>query len=392
MAKKAEPPAKKNVLGRVKNHLKMGIVGLPNVGKSSLFNLLTKAQAKAENFPFCTIEPNEARVPLPDDRFSWLCEVYQPASKVPAYLEVWDIAGLVRGASEGEGLGNAFLANIMSVDGIYHVIRIFEDSDVTHVEGDIEPIRDLDIISSELRIKDQQVIEKLIQPMRRMANSDPKHRPELAIHEKFKEWLDSGKDIRDGNWNNKEIEVLNKILFLTAKPVVYLVNMSTEDYVSKKNKWLGKIAQWVKTNAPGTPIIPFSVALEQKLIDMPTQADKEAYLASLGAGTKSGLDKIVQAGYGALNLATFFTCGPDEVRAWPVMGGSKAPQAAGTIHTDFEACFIRAEVMAFADLKELGSESAVKAAGKYRTEGKGYDVVDGDIMLIKHNAGGAKKK
>jgi len=185
---------------------------------------------------------------------------------------------------------------------------------------------------------------------------------------------------------------LNKILFLTAKPVVYLVNMSTEDYIHKKNKWLGKIAQWVKTNAPGTPIIPFSVNLEQKLIDMATPADREAYLNSLAPGTKSALEKIVQAGYTSLNLVTFFTCGADEVRAWPVMGGSKAPQAAGTIHTDFEACFIRADVMAYKDLRELGTESNVKAAGKYRTEGKNYDVEDGDIMLIKHNAGGAGKK
>jgi len=390
--KKEEAPAKKPVLGRVKSHLKMGIVGMPNVGKSSLFNLLTKAQAKASNFPFCTIEPNEARVPMPDDRFTWLCEMYQPLSKVPAYLEVWDIAGLVRGAAEGEGLGNNFLSNIMSVDGIFHVIRLFEDADVTHVEGDIEPLRDLDIISTELRKKDLQVLDKTIQPLSRSAQTDPTKRAEVAMLQKFRDWIDSGKDIKDGDWVNKEIEALNRLLLLTSKPVVYLINMSTEDYVNKKNKWLGKIANWVKTNHPGSGIIPFSITLEERLMEMSTAAEKEDYLRSLGEGVKSGLDKIVRAGYDALLLNTFFTCGADEVRAWPVQQGMKAPQAAGTIHSDFEEYFIKAEVMGYADLKELGSEGAVKAAGKFRQEGKAYEVLDGDIMLIKHNAGGAKKK
>jgi obg-like ATPase 1 len=391
-SKKQEPPAKKGVLGRVKSHLKMGIVGMPNVGKSSLFNLLTKAQAKASNFPFCTIEPNEARVPLPDERFNWLCELYRPKSMVSSYLEVWDIAGLVRGASEGEGLGNNFLSNIMSVDGIFHVIRIFEDADVTHVEGDIEPLRDLDIISTELRLKDMQLVDKTIQPIARMANSDPTKRAEVTMYEKFKDYMGTAKDIKDGEWSNKEIEVLNRLLFLTAKPVVYLINMSTEDYINKKNRWLGKIANWVKTNHPGTTMIPFSITLEEKLMQMNTPAEKEEYLKSLGDGVKSALDKITQAGFAALQLNNFFTCGADEVRAWPVQAGMKAPQAAGSIHGDFEEYFIKAEVMSFADLRELGSESLVKSNGKYRIEGKNYDVQDGDIMLIKHNAGGAKKK
>lgn len=255
-----------------------------------------------------------ARVPLPDERFNWLCENYQPASKVPAYLEVWDIAGLVRGASEGEGLGNNFLSNIMSVDGIFHVIRIFEDADVTHVEGDIEPLRDLEIISTELRLKDIQVVDKLIAPLARVAGSDPTKRAEVAQLQKFKDWLASGKEIKDGDWNNKEIEALNKILFLTAKPVVYLVNMSTDDFVSKKNKWLGKIANWVKTNHPGTPIIPFSITIEQRLMELKTPAEKEDLLRSYGEGVKSSLDKIIQSGFQALQLNTFFTCGADEVR------------------------------------------------------------------------------
>jgi len=311
---------------------------------------------------------------------------------VSSYLEVWDIAGLVRGASEGEGLGNNFLSNIMSVDGIFHVIRIFEDADVTHVEGDIEPLRDLDIISTELRLKDMQLVDKTIQPIARMANSDPTKRAEVTLYEKFKDHMGTAKDIKDGEWSNKEIEVLNRLLFLTAKPVVYLINMSTEDYINKKNRWLGKIANWVKTNHPGTTMIPFSITLEEKLMQMNTPAENEEYLKSLGDGVKSALDKITQAGFAALQLNNFFTCGADEVRAWPVQAGMKAPQAAGSIHGDFEEYFIKAEVMSFADLRELGSESLVKSNGKYRIEGKNYEVQDGDIMLIKHNAGGAKKK
>eukprot|EP01123_Difflugia_compressa_P003947 TRINITY_DN15272_c0_g1_i1.p1 TRINITY_DN15272_c0_g1~~TRINITY_DN15272_c0_g1_i1.p1 ORF type:complete len:392 (+),score=77.81 TRINITY_DN15272_c0_g1_i1:111-1286(+) len=386
--KKEEAPAKKALLGRVKNHLKMGIVGLPNVGKSSLFNLLTKLSVKAENYPFCTKEPNKAQVPLPDDRWNWLCQLYTPASKVPSYLEVVDIAGLVRGANEGEGLGNAFLSNISAVDGIYHVVRVFEGDDVIHVEGSVDAIRDLDIISNELRLKDLQHVRNTYEPMARQAKSDPKKRLEAARYEKIIENLEKGLDIRECDWTSQEVDVLNEMLLLTAKPIIYILNMSEQDYIRQKNKWLPKVVTWIKEHSPGAPIIPVCVLLEEKVEACQSPEEKAQLLAELK--TKSQIDKIIQTGFQTLNLINFFTCGADEVRAWPIQSGTKAPQAAGTIHTDFEKKFIKAEVMKYAELKELGTEAAVRAAGKYRTEGKTYVVEDADILLIKHGGGGKK--
>eukprot|EP01124_Arcella_intermedia_P006680 TRINITY_DN1399_c1_g1_i8.p1 TRINITY_DN1399_c1_g1~~TRINITY_DN1399_c1_g1_i8.p1 ORF type:complete len:391 (+),score=88.13 TRINITY_DN1399_c1_g1_i8:44-1216(+) len=389
MKKKEEAP-KKIMLGRVKNHLKMGIVGLPNVGKSSLFNLLTKLEVKAENYPFCTKDPNKAQVPLPDAKWEFLCNIYQPASKVPSYLEVVDIAGLVKGANEGEGLGNAFLSHISAVDGIFHVIRVFEGEDIIHVEGSVDALRDLEIISNELRLKDLQHAKNIFEPMSRQARSDPQKRLELARYEKIVEHLEKGHDIREGDWTAQEVEILNDMLLLTAKPIIYIINMSEQDFVRQKNKWLPKVVQWIKEHSPGAPIIPVCVTFEQKLEALPSKEERDKLCAEMK--TKSQIDKIIQTGFQSLSLINFFTCGADEVRAWPVQVGTKAPQAAGTIHTDFEKKFIKAEVMKFDELKELGSEAAVKAAGKYRTEGKGYVVEDADILLIKHNAGGAAKK
>jgi obg-like ATPase 1 len=387
--KNVEEPGKKVLLGRVKNHLKMGIVGLPNVGKSSLFNLLTKLQVKAENYPFCTKEPNKAQVPLPDQKFEWLCEVYKPDSIIPSYLEVVDIAGLVKGAHEGEGLGNAFLSNISAVDGIYHVIRVFEGEDVIHVEGNIDALRDAEIISTELRLKDLDHARKIADPIIKHAKSDPQKRLDATRYEKIIEWLESGGDIREGSWNAQEIDLLNELLLLTAKPIIYIINMSQDDYIRQKNKWLPKLVGWIKEHSPGAPIIPICIKLEETLESLPDPVAKLEYLTELK--TKSQIPKIIQTGFQTLNLINFFTCGPDEVRAWPIQIGTKAPQAAGTIHTDFEKKFIKAEVMKYAELKELGSEPAVKAAGKYRTEGKSYVVEDSDILLIKHGAGGKKK-
>jgi len=378
------------LMGRVKNHLKMGIVGLPNVGKSSLFNLLTKLQVKAENYPFCTKEPNKAQVPLPDEKFDWLCQLFKPASKVPSYLEVVDIAGLVKGAHEGEGLGNAFLSNISTVDGIYHVIRVFEGEEVIHVEGNVDALRDAEIISTELRMKDLEHTRKMAEPILKHAKSDPQKRLEAARYEKILEWLEAGNDIREGTWNANEIDLLNELLLLTAKPIIYIINMSQEDYIRQKNKWLPKLVGWIKENSPGAPIIPICVKLEETIESLPSPEAKQQYLIELK--TKSQIDKIIQIGFQTLNLINFFTCGTDEVRAWPVQVGTKAPQAAGTIHTDFEKKFIKAEVMKYAELRELGTESAVRAAGKFRTEGKAYVVEDSDILNIKHGAGGGKKK
>jgi len=361
----------------------MGIVGLPNVGKSSLFNLMTKCEVKAENFPFCTIDPNVARVQLPDDRFNWLCEHYQPKSKVPSALEVVDIAGLVPGAHEGAGLGNAFLSHIGHVDGIYHMVRVFADPDIIHTEGELDAIRDLDIISNELRLKDLDIMKKKRIPLARFANTVPLKRPELAFFDKVIQILEEGKDVRNVDWNAKEVEFLQEQLMLTAKPVTVIINMSEKDFIRQNNKWLKPIFAWVTQHSPGSKIIPVSVALEQKVFPMTPEA-RESYLTE--NKTKSKLSQIIQSGFESIQLVNFFTCGADEVRAWPVMKGSLAPRAAGVIHGDFEKFFIKAEVFKFADLKELGTELAVKGAGKYRMQGKTYVVEDGDILLIKHNA------
>jgi len=383
--KKNAVPEAKPLIGRVGTNLKVGIVGLPNVGKSTFFNILTKSEAPAENFPFCTIDPNESRVPVPDERFDWLCNFYKPASKVPAHLSIMDIAGLVKGAHEGQGLGNAFLSHIRSVDAIFHLCRAFDSEEVTHVEGDVNPVRDIEIINEELRLKDEEYLGAQIEKAEKNLRSDKKSKPEYDILCKIKGVLvDQKKHIRYGDWNAYDIEVLNKHLFITSKPVIYLVNMSEKDYIRKKNKWLLKLKEWIDTNDTGAIMIPFSGAFEGKIFEMDTDA-RTAYLED--NKVTSALEKIIVQGYKALQLMYYFTGGHDEVKAWTIQKGTKAPQAAGRIHTDFEKGFIMAEVMKFNDLKEEGSEAAVKAAGKYRQQGKLYVVEDGDIILFKFNAG-----
>lgn len=385
--KKAEPEKLPPIIGRMGTNLKCGIVGLPNVGKSTFFNVLTKSQAAAENFPFCTIDPNESRVPVPDTRWEFLCNYYKPASKVPAFLNVVDIAGLVKGANEGQGLGNAFLSHISACDAIFHMTRAFEDDDVTHVEGDVNPVRDLSIILEELRLKDEEYILKHYEHLERVVvrGGEKSKKAEYDVMCKVKKLVvDEQKHVRFSDWAATDIDFLNKHLFLTAKPMIYLVNLSEKDYIRKKNKWLLKIKEWVDQNDPGATIIPFSGSLESKLIDMDTE-ERNKYLED--SKTTSSLEKIITQGYKALHLLYFFTVGPDEVKAWTVMKNTKSPQAAGRIHTDFEKGFIMAEVMKFADFKEEGTEAAVKAAGKYRQQGRNYIVEDGDIILFKFNAG-----
>ncbi|QDZ21264.1 ribosome-binding ATPase YchF [Chloropicon primus] len=379
----------KPMLGRFSSHLKIGIVGLPNVGKSTLFNTMTKCQVPAENFPFCTIEPNSARVNVPDERYNWLIETYKPKSKVPAFLEVVDIAGLVKGAAEGAGLGNAFLSNISAVDGIFHVLRAFDDTEVTHVEDRINPVEDIEIIAGELLAKDLARITAHLEDVSKKTRGGVKkeQEEEIAMCNKIKETLESGKEIRKQTWTGKEVDYLNTHGFLTAKPVVFLVNLSEKDYKRKKNKWLMKIHEWIQANSPGDVMIPYSGALESMLIDMPEDEGK-AYLEE--NKLTSCLDKIVKTGFAAINLIYFFTAGPDEVKCWQIRQGCKAPQAAGTIHTDFEKGFICAEVMKYDELREAGTESAVKAAGKYRQEGKNYVVGDGDVIFFKFNVGKGK--
>jgi obg-like ATPase 1 len=396
------PPKKKNdkevektvLIGRMGTNLKVGIVGLPNVGKSTFFNVLTKSsQAAAENFPFCTIDPNEARVAVPDERWDWLVAHHKPASKVPAFLNVTDIAGLVKGASEGQGLGNAFLSHIRACDAMFHLCRTFEDPDITHVEGDVDPIRDLDIINEELRLKDVEYFEKIFDECERMyvRGNDKKRKAEYEILSKIKKVLiEESRMIRYGDWNQADIEILNKHLFITAKSMIYLVNLSEKDFIRKKNKWLPKIKEYIDKNDPGATVIPFSGTFEQKLMDFETDDERKAYCEETKC--TSILDKIVVQGYKALQLQYFFTAGEDEVKAWTVQRGSTAPQAAGRIHTDFEKGFIMAEVMKFAAFKEHGSEAAVKAAGGYRQQGKNYIVEDGDIIFFKFNAGAGLTK
>ena len=351
--------------------MQVGIVGLPNVGKSTFFNVITKtSMAAAENFPFCTIDPNEARVPVPDERFDWLVQHHKPASKVPAFLNITDIAGLVKGASEGQGLGNAFLSHIKACDAMFHLCRTFEDPDITHVEGDVDPVRDLDIINEELRLKDIEGFDKVYDEVERKfcRGGDKTFKNEYEILCKIKKILiEEKKHLRFGEWNQNDIEVLNKHLFITAKPMIYLVNLSEKDFIRKKNKWLPKIKEYVDKNDPGATIIPISGSFEQKLMEMESEEDRKAYIEETKC--TSSLNKIVVQGYKALQLQYFFTAGPDEVKAWTIQKGSKAPQAAGRIHTDFEKGFIMAEVMKFDEYKEQGSEAAVKAAGGYRQQG-----------------------
>ncbi|OWZ49390.1 GTP-binding protein YchF [Cryptococcus neoformans var. grubii Br795] len=394
--KKKVVEEKKIRLGRPGNNLKVGIVGLPNVGKSSFFNTLSQTDlGKAANFPYATIDPEEARIPVPDERFDWLCSVYKPASKVPAFLTCIDIAGLTAGASTGAGLGNAFLSHVRAVDGIFQVVRAFDDAEVIHVEGDVDPLRDMQIISTELRLKDIEWVEKELDRLKKSSKNlgsvslaDKARKEEMATVEKILHTLvDENKDVRKGTWTSKEVEVINGLTLLTSKPITYLVNLSERDFVRKKNKWLPKIKAWIDENNPGDALIPFSVALEERLVSM-SDEEKAAEGEALGLGAKnpSALGKITTSGYASLDLIRYFTCGPDEVRAWTVRKGIKAPQAAGVIHSDFENKFVCGEIMAYDDLKEYGTEAAVKAAGKLRQQGKPYEIVDGDICYWKSGA------
>jgi len=393
MPPKKEVKQEKVLLGRPGNSLKSGIVGLANVGKSTFFQALTKCSlGNPANFPYATIDPEEARVIVPDERFDWLCEHYKPKSVVPANLTVYDIAGLTRGASTGAGLGNAFLSHIRAVDAVFQVVRCFDDAEIIHVEGDVDPCRDLDIISEELRIKDIEFVEKahenLVKQTRRGGQSleMKKLKEEQATVEKVLEHLKAGKDVRKADWSPKEVEVINPLFLLTAKPVVFLVNLSEKDYIRQKNKHLPKIAEWVKEHAAGDPIIPISVSLEERLTRFENDAEVEEELKKIGA--KSALPKIVTTMRKALNLGSFFTTGADEVRQWTIRNGTKAPQAAGVIHGDFEKTFIQCVVYNYKTLREEGDEASVKAKGKVMTKGKDYIVEDGDIILIK--AGAAK--
>jgi obg-like ATPase 1 len=387
--KKGDEPPPRVILGRARNNVEMGILGLPNVGKSSFFNVLCKMSVPAENFPFCTIDPNTAKVEVPDKRYKFLCEVYKPKSEIPAALTVTDIAGLVRGASEGSGLGNEFLSHVKSVDGLFHLCRGFEDPEVTHVEpGPIDPVRDLEIIHNELRMKDLQAVNKWLGTNEKLAErggaAAKELKEELEVVRKVKALLESEtpKDVRAGTWNPKEIEILNKHLFITAKPMVYLVNLPKRGYIKKASKFLAKVAEFVTNRACGDQVIPFSVVFENELLEAEQNGTKDAYLAEC-EGAISMLPRIIHAGYEALDLVHYFTAGSDEVKCWTIRKGTEAPAAAGVIHTDFQKNFISADVTPFKDFKECGTEQKCKDTGKTRQQGRSYVVQDGDICFFK---------
>jgi ribosome-binding ATPase len=360
-----------------------GIVGLPNVGKSTLFNALTAtAAAEAQNYPFCTIEPNVGRVAVPDPRLDRIASIAKSAKVVPTVLEFVDIAGLVRGASRGEGLGNQFLANIREVDAIAHVLRCFDDGDVTHVEGSVDPLRDAETVETELMLADLESVERrLDQAQKRARTGDREMREQAAVMEPVVEALRAGRPARSVALTPQQQPILKRLQLLTAKPVLYVCNVE-EAAAADGNAWSAKVA--AKAEAEGAVSVVVSAAIEAEVAQLESDDEKREFLESLGLA-EPGLNRVIRAGYELLGLITFFTAGPKESRAWTVPRGSKAPEAAGTIHTDFERGFICGETIAYDDYVALGGEQAAKEAGRMRQEGREYVVKDGDVILFRFN-------
>lgn len=363
--------------------LKCGIVGLPNVGKSTLFNCLSNAKAQAANFPFCTIEPNLGTIVVPDERLNKLSELVKPQNIVPTTVEIVDIAGLVKGASKGEGLGNQFLANIRECNAIIHVLRCFEDDNIVHVDGSVNPVRDKEVIDTELQLKDLETVEKSIGKVEKQAkvSGDKEAKKKYELYLTLKSILEQGKSARSAPFTPEEWELVKDLYLLTAKPVIYLCNVD-EKSAKSGNAFVEQVKQAVA--AENAQVLTIAVAIEAEIAQLENYDERKLFLDDIGL-EEAGVNKLIKAAYSILNLQTFFTAGVKEVRAWTIEKGLTAPQAAGVIHSDFEKGFIRAEVIAYDDFIKYGSETAVKEAGKMRVEGKEYIVQDGDIMHFRFN-------
>ena len=362
--------------------MKLGIVGLPNVGKSTLFNAITNAGAQSANFPFCTIEPNVGMVTVPDKRLDYLAELYQPKKFTPAVIEFVDIAGLVKGASKGEGLGNKFLGNIRATDAIVHVVRCFDDDNVIHVEGSTDPKRDIEIIDLELIMADMEMVERRIEKATKAAKGDKKFQHEADVFKALLEHLNEGKSARSFDCDPDDAELIASSDLLTIKPIIYAANMDEDGVANyQDNPYFQTVAAIAA--AENAQVLPICAKVEEEMAELEPE-DKLMFLEELGL-EESGLDRMIKCSYALLGLISFLTCGSDECRAWTIRRGTKAPQAAGKIHSDFERGFIRAEIVAFEDLKSCGSMNAAKEKGLVRSEGKDYVMQDGDVTLFRFN-------